>query len=265
MLSKIVTNEQQIKLSTSLGHVYTKLWTPQNPISKTPIVLLHDSLGSVAQWRDFPGQISQQLSCPVIAYDRLGFGQSSERKALPSNRFIEEEAEAYFPQIKQALSLEKYYVLGHSVGGAMAVCIAAKDKDCQGLITIAAQAFVEEKTLEGIRQAKQIFKDANQIEKLEKWHGSKSQWVLDAWIKRWLSDDFRDWSLKEVLHQVTCPVLAIHGDKDEYGSNAFPEIIASKTQGPQEKAILKDCGHLPHKEKTSEVMSLLVTYIDSNR
>lgn len=252
MNTQIQTNEHFVKVME--GHIFVKRWTPKTINFESPIILLHDSLGSVAQWRDFPEILSQKLSRSVIAYDRLGFGQSSPRTELPSVDFISEEASVYFPALKKALEIERYVLLGHSVGGGMALNIAALDEECEGVISMAAQAFVEEITLRGIAEAKAVFDKPEQIARLEKWHGSKASWVLRAWTDRWLSDEFRHWSLEACIAQVVCPVLAIHGEHDEYGSSAFPEYIVTYVSGPAKKCLLKDCGHIPHKERTQEVL-----------
>ena len=143
----------------------------------------------------------------------------------------------------------------------MAINIAANDKECDGLVTLAAQAYVEDITLNGIIQAKKIFAQPGQIARLEKWHPQKASWVLSAWTDRWLDDAFRQWSLDYCIKNVSCPVLAVHGDQDEYGSNGFPEFISSKTSGPATQLILKDCGHVPHKEKTEEVLNAIFAFI----
>ncbi len=238
----------------SSGQVFVKHWLPDKLISKTPIILLHDSLGSVELWKTFPEQLAKHLCRQVIAYDRIGFGQSSSLHELPSIDFIAKEACNYFPQIKQRLNLENYVLIGHSVGGAMAINIAASDIDCCTAITISAQAFVEDITLQGIKVAKENFKQPGQIKRLEKWHGSKAKWVLEAWFKIWLLPEFSSWSLEGCIGRVTCPVLAIHGDSDEFGSSAFPEYIASHVSGRSEMLLLRDCGHMPHKEKVTEVI-----------
>lgn len=242
------------------GHIYAKSWDPV-PSHAPPLVLLHDSLGSVAQWRDFPALLATTLARKVIAYDRLGFGQSSARQPLPSSLFISEESTLYFPTIKQALGIQEYALLGHSVGGAMALNIAADDKDCVAVITIAAQAFVEPQTIAGIEQAKAAFSNPEQLQKLERWHGDKAPWVLNAWVERWLSAEFQTWSLENCISRVICPVLAIHGENDEYGSNAFPDYITNHAGGVAQQSILPDCGHMPHKEKTAEVIALVENFL----
>lgn len=252
---------QELRIEMSGGSVYLKKWVPQSSCDNLPIILLHDSLGSVGLWRDFPLKLSQVTSRSVYAYDRLGFGKSTEREALPSTSFIEEEADLYFPLIKKQLGLEDYILLGHSVGGAMAINIAARDSDCRAVITLSAQAFVEDVTIAGVREAKKIFGQVEKMERLEKWHGPKASWVLRAWTELWLSDEFKDWSLEPAVRKLKCPVLTIHGDRDEYGSTAFPEFISRNTKGTADMLIVQDCGHMPHKEKASVVLGAITTFL----
>ena len=225
-MSRIKTPEFNIKIPG--GNIYARKWMPDKASSDVPVVLLHDSLGSVDLWRDFPEILAKRLSRDVVAYDRFGFGKSDARDELPSLDFIEEESTIYFPMVKSGLSISKYILFGHSVGGAMSINIAARDNDCKGVVTEASQAFVEKRTVRGIEAAKREFDQSGQLERLEKWHGKKAKWVLDAWTSVWLSPEFSEWSLEACIGKLMCPVLAIHGDKDEYGSNAFPEFIAGK-------------------------------------
>lgn len=221
------------------GKVYVKQWTPGNVAKALPILLLHDSLGCIEMWREFPQQVCERTGRVVIAYDRLGFGQSSRRNELPSNRFMYEEAEIYLPIILKSLGIESFILLGHSVGGAMAViCAGFFGEQCKAVITEAAQVYVEERTREGIIQAKTEFQNPDVFAKLEKYHADKAQWLLDAWINIWMSRDFDDWSLKADLPKVRCPILAIHGDRDEYGSGRFPEMICQLAGGTAENMFL---------------------------
>lgn len=244
------------------GHAFVRQWWPAEAHSTAPLVLMHDSLGSVAQWRDFPLHLSQRLQRPVIAYDRLGFGQSSTRSTLPSADFIVEEAEVIFPALCQAMGITRFCLLGHSVGGVMALTIAASQGEaCEATITLAAQAFVEERTLEGIREAQRQFSQAAAFNKLVKWHGEKTRWVLDAWTGTWLSPAFRSWTIDPWLPQIHSAVLVIHGDSDDYGSIAFPRHIAAGVNGRVEQVILQQCGHLPHAEQSEKVLDLIADFI----
>lgn len=254
---------ETFKVEVPGGRVYVKKWVPGRDSGKAPVVLLHDSLGCVDLWRDFPEKLADSLSRCVYAYDRLGFGRSDRREALPSRGFIEEEASTYFPAIKDQLSVENYALLGHSVGGGMAINIASQDSDCRGVVTVSAQAFVEDLTIDGIRKSKQMFEQPGQIERLVKWHEQKAKWVLRAWTDVWLSPGFKNWSLEPAIQKVRCPVLVIHGDSDEYGSSAFPEFISKHAGGQASMLIIENCGHMPHKEKRQEVIGVVENFLDS--
>lgn len=244
------------------GQVFVRRWDTGQP-QKAPLVLLHDSLGSVELWRGFPAVLAQATGRTVWAYDRLGFGRSSPRTETPSLGFILEEAQTYFPAVAAKLELDAYILFGHSVGGAMALCIAAHQPErCRAVITEAAQAFVEARTLEGIQAAQQGFEDPAQFARLTRWHGTKARWVLEAWTGVWLSPAFRDWTLEPCLSRVRCPVLAIHGDADEYGSVAFPERIVAGVQGPAHLELMQGCGHVPHREQEPLVLGLVRSFLE---
>lgn len=250
------------RVAVAGGEMAARVWTPTRLRHSAPLVMLHDSLGSTEQWRELPQILAFRLERPIIAYDRLGFGQSSPRDQLPSPHFVEEEATIYFPALQQQLGVTDFALFGHSVGGGMSLAIAAHHAvHCRAVISESAQAFVEDRTAKGIRAAERAFAVPETFQKLAKWHGDKSRWVLDAWTKVWLSAEFKDWSVDSFLARVTCPVLAIHGDNDEYGSVAFPERIAAGVQGPSELHILEGCGHVPHRERQDEVVALVADFL----
>jgi pimeloyl-ACP methyl ester carboxylesterase len=248
------------------GRLFARQWLPaENARRKAAIVMLHDSLGCTGLWREFPAQLCRATGRPVIAYDRLGFGHSDPRHGRPPLGFVAQEAAHYFPALRDQLGIERGFVaLGHSVGGGMAVhCAANAPGSCVALITIAAQAFVEDRTLRSIREAKDLFADPAQVERLARYHGDKTPWVLDAWIGTWLHPDFAAWSLADVLPQVRCPVLAIHGELDEYGSARHPEMIGELCAGPSSVALLEGVAHVPHRERPEQVLALVAGFLGS--
>lgn len=255
---------QEWSLSTSLGDIFIKEWTPKNVKNSVPLILLHDSLGCVETWREFPMKLSESLGRVVIAYDRVGFGKSSERTELPSLHFIREESEIYLPQILKFLKIEKCVLLGHSVGGAMALVAASHMDSVAGVISISAQAFVEDRTLEGVRVSQKAFRDIERLNKLKKYHGEKASWVVRAWTDVWLDYDYSSWSLKKDLPKIKCPVFVIHGDRDEYGSVKFPEMIYEGVKDSQIK-IMEGTGHVPHKEKESEVLQMVQSFLEKRK
>jgi pimeloyl-ACP methyl ester carboxylesterase len=249
------------------GRIFTRTWTPAGMADaaerRSPIVLFHDSLGCVEIWRGFPAELSQTTGRQVIAYDRLGFGKSDPRVGLPSLDFVGEEASIYFPALSEQLGLQRFVAFGHSVGGGMAIhCAAEYPVQCEALVTVAAQVFAEDRTLEGIRAAREQFRDEGQFQRLAKYHGDKTRWVLDAWIENWLSPGFASWTVAPVLPRVTCPVLAIHGVLDEYGSVRHAQMIGELASGPTRIEILEGVGHVPQRERPEQVLALVSELLD---
>lgn len=246
------------------GCVFARRWQPANT-TRLPIILLHDSLGSVELWRDFPEALATTTNRAVIAYDRLGFGHSSPQQELPPNSFIDDEARIYLPAVAEALGLTCYILFGHSVGGCMTLFAASvADHPCVAIITESAQAFISKQTLDGIRNAKQGFTDQNEFARLEKWHAERARWVLDAWTEKWLSVEFRNWSIESRLDQIRCPLLAIHGENDEYCPIEFPRRITAGTSGPTQMAIMAGCGHVPHRQDQAGVLEHVSVFLRDN-
>lgn len=255
---------QEFRIDTPAGRLFAKRWSPAGEAhaGKAPVVLLHDSLGCVELWRDFPERLARATDRSVIAYDRLGFGKSDPHPGVLTGTFIHDEALGSFAALCQQLRLDQFIAFGHSVGGGMAVgCAAVHAVGCHGLITESTQAFVEDRTLAGIREAQRMFRQSAQVDRLRKYHGDKTPWVLDAWIGSWLSPGFADWRLDEDLRQVRCPVLAIHGDLDEYGTVSHPRRIVELAAGPSRFELLEGCGHVPHREQAEAVLETLRSWL----
>lgn len=255
---------QDAKVAGQHGCLFVRIWSPINSDDRVPIVLMHDSLGSVELWRGFPEVLSQATGRKVVAYDRLGFGKSDAHPSKLALDFVGGEAKNDFAAVIEHLGINRFIVFGHSVGGGMAVhCAAHFGHACTALITESAQAFVEDRTVAGIEEARELFKDDTQVSRLAKYHGDKAHWVLDAWIGSWLHPDFSDWSLTSVLPQVKTPALVIHGIDDEYGSPKHPAIIAELTGTSAQLAIMEDTRHVPHKEREAEVIELVRDFLVS--
>ncbi len=240
------------------GRLFVRLWTPSTTAGLAPIVLLHDSLGCVELWRDFPEALCKATGRRVVAYDRLGFGRSDQHPGSLALDFIAGEAQDDFALLRQGLGIDRFILFGHSVGGGMAInCAARFGKACLAVITESAQAFVEDRTVRGIEEARELFRDPGQVDRLKRYHGEKAPWVLDAWISSWLHPAFAAWSLKSVLPKVQCPALVIHGVDDEYGSPRHPEMIAEMSGAPVQLEIMADTRHVPHREMASVIVEML--------
>ena len=250
-------------VATPRGRLFTRAWETSHLRSDVPIVLLHDSLGCVDLWRSFPAALCAATQRRVIAYDRLGFGRSDACLAPPLLSFIDDEPSTSFAALQNAFQLTHFIALGHSVGGCMAVhCAGQYVEQCQGVITIAAQALNESRTRQGIEEARAAFQMPEQFAKLEKYHGDKARWVLNGWIDTWLHPAFEHWSLTPALQRVHCPTLVLHGENDEYGSHRQPECIARYTRGSAHSEILPGVGHVPHREVEAVVVHYVREFIE---
>jgi pimeloyl-ACP methyl ester carboxylesterase len=246
------------------GRLFARTWLPGERGTDAPetIVLFHDSLGCVDLWRAFPGRLARATRRRVVAYDRLGFGRSAPYPGTLASDFMHAEATTSIPALCEQLGLGALIPFGHSVGGAMAVATAALlPERCSAVVTMAAQAFVEDRTVAGIRGARSTFREPGQIERLARYHGDKARWVLGAWIDTWLAPGFAAWTLDADLARVDCPLLALHGDRDEYGSRCHPERIGARAAGPSEVVILEDCGHVPHREQPEAVLRAVARFL----
>lgn len=262
MTLPITTTDHWIK--SSQGKIFARSWSSENPSTKdkAPILLFHDSLGCTQLWRDFPEALARSTDRIVISYDRLGFGQSDAQVYPAHIDFIENEAQVYFKLVTDYFKSAQFILFGHSVGGAMAVyCASLFPEKCVAVITESSQAFVEDRTLAGISIAKRSFENLTEFNKLKKYHGDKALWVLKAWTEVWLSKEFSSWSLESALKKTNRPLLAMHGENDEFGSKKFPEMISQMTIGPSEMQLLENCGHVPHREQLDMVLQIVNSFL----
>ncbi|KAF1050195.1 alpha/beta fold hydrolase [Xylophilus sp.] len=254
-------------IATPAGRLFARAWTPAQGEGAAPVLLFHDSLGCVALWRDFPARLAQRLGRRVVAYDRLGFGRSDAHPGRLGADFIDHEAATAVPALRAALGLERFVALGHSVGGAMAVTAGAASgtTGCEAVVTVAAQAFVEDRTRDGILAAAQAFADPEPFARLGRHHGGQARWVLEAWTQTWLSPAFAGWTLEPALRRLRSPLLALHGDRDEYGSAAHPQRLAALAGGPARAVLLEDCGHIPHRERPQALLDAVAGFLAKPR
>ncbi|PVE23559.1 alpha/beta hydrolase [Microvirga sp. KLBC 81] len=260
--SHVTIKEQECIISLEEGRLFAKTWTQEGdaPDRIAPILLFHDSLGCIDLWRSFPKHLAATTRRRVIAYDRLGFGRSDPYPGKLGSDFIRREAQHIVPQLCAQIGIAEFIACGHSVGGGMAVETAAYfQARCRALVTIAAQAFVEDRTLDGIRIAQGSFQDPANLARLAKYHGDKAAWAVSAWIETWLSPEFAHWTLDAALAAVHCPVLAVHGEQDEYGTSEHPKRIAA---GRGTAHILPNTGHVPHREREEFLIDTIQQFLN---
>jgi pimeloyl-ACP methyl ester carboxylesterase len=239
------------------------LKSPSVDAGRPVLVFLHDSLGCVELWRDFPLHLAQATHCNVLVYDRQGYGQSSPFGSEERDiHYLEKEAEL-IPAILKKSEVEQAILFGHSDGGSIALVAAALyPKLIRAIITEGAHVFVEEITLQGIQQAVETYHSTNLPEKLARYHGDKTEAVFKAWTQTWLSADFKDWNIESYLPQIHCPVLAIQGTADEYGSEEQVDAIVMQAGGQSVKWMVPGIGHSPHKEAPEAVLEFAARFVN---
>lgn len=232
------------------------------PPDRPRLVFLHEGLGCIAMWKDFPRRLCEATGCPGLVHDRQGYGQSSAIDRPRTIHYLHHYALTELPAvIEQVVPGEPYIVIGHSDGGSIGLIHAAeRPPRLQGLITEAAHVFVEDITLQGIRAAQEAY-DAGRLRGLERHHGDKTHQTFHAWSDTWLATPFAHWNIEYLLPSVACPVLAMQGSDDQYGSPAQVSAIASKVQQGQ-PLMLQGCGHTPHLEQPDQVLAAMSAFVE---
>ncbi|MDR1647891.1 MAG: alpha/beta hydrolase [Zoogloeaceae bacterium] len=211
-----------------------------------PLVFLHEGLGCVALWRQFPARLCAAVSRRGLLYSRYGYGASTPRphdQPLPVD-YLEREARVTLPALLAALDIENPWLIGHSDGGSIALLAAAAFPDVfSGIVTLAPHYCVEEKCLFGIEEAKAAYEHGGLREKLARYHDDPDS-AFCGWYEVWLNPARRDWNIAEDLRAITCPVLALQGREDEYATLDQIEAIA-RAALQTELRVLEDCGHFP--------------------
>jgi len=231
--------------------------------SNSTIVFLHDSIGCIELWRDFPKTLAKHSESNYLVYDRIGFGKSSKYPNLPfrGNNYHDLEADILLELLNE-LKVPNPILFGHSDGGTIALIAAAKKPQLvKGVLTEAAHVFVEDLTLKGIKEAKYNYLNTNLREKLFKYHEDRVDDVVYAWTDIWLDKSFRNWNIEKYLPQIICPSLIIQGDQDEYGTLMQVESIMSQVSGKTEKLIIPNVGHTPHREDQITVLQNSTKFI----
>ncbi len=213
------------------------------------LIFLHDSLGSIELWRDFPEKLGELTQCNILIYDRQGYGKSGPfSSSKRDHTYMEKEADILHNLIDH-WKLKDVILFGHSDGGSIALITAGKyPKKIKCIVTEGAHIFVETVTLAGIKEAVQFYKTTNLKSKLEKYHGDKTEDMFWAWATTWLSEDFKTWNMESFLPFIECPSLIVQGENDEYGTLKQVQGILKATQGTSLKLILPKVKHTPHKE-----------------
>ena len=224
------------------------------------IVMIHEGLGSISMWRDFPEQLAQRTGCNVVLYSRYGHGKSQRLGEKRSVDFMHHEAKVVLPQVLECLQIRRPIVLGHSDGGSIALIYAGTYPDAvRALILEAPHVFVESFGLRSIERIGELYKTSQLPASLRRYHDNPDE-MFWAWTEIWLSPEFRSWNIEECLGSIACPVLVIQGEQDEYGTVAHVEAIKARVLQTQ-SLLLSSCGHAPHREQAAATLDAMSNFM----
>jgi pimeloyl-ACP methyl ester carboxylesterase len=236
-----------------------------SPPGAPTLVFLHEALGSVALWRDFPQALAAATGLGWMAYSRQGHGRSSPLTGPRDTIYLDREAIDVLPAVLDRLGITRPILYGHSDGSTIALIHAAgADAPVAGLIVEAPHVRVEEIALQGIRATLERAGTTDLLQRLGKYHDQALP-IFEAWHSIWLSPEFRDWTIEHRLPAIVAPMLAIQGSEDTYGSLQPIEAIAAASAGRVETLILDGIGHIPHDEARAAVIEAASAFIATLR
>lgn len=244
------------------GHrLEIECWRPAGAVALPPIVMLHEGLGSVALWKDFPRSVAERTGHEVIAYSRYGYGRSDALHGRREVDYMHHEGERVLPALLDALELSRPILLGHSDGASIALIFAGTYPGAAtALILEAPHVFVEDLTVASIAGAKVAFETTDLEAKLARYHADPGG-TFRGWNDIWLDPRFRSWNIERYLDAIEVPVLLVQGRDDEYGTLAQVEAIAARTGA--RIALLERCGHSPHRDQGEATLEAITSFVSS--
>lgn len=230
------------------------------------IVFLHEGLGSITRWRDFPAAVCSRLGWGGLIYNRQGYGNSDPLRPPLSPHFMRREALEVLPELLDAFDIRRPILFGHSDGGSIALIYASTElAQPRALILETPHVFVEEVTVTSIAKLHDSYRSSDLRSRLERHHGSNTDVLFSSWTEVWLSDEFRGWNIEEHLPAITCPILVIQGKDDEYGTLRQVDAISAAVSGRVETLVLDACRHSPHIDRREAVETAVVRFLGGHR
>ncbi|MEP3232846.1 MAG: alpha/beta hydrolase [Hyphomicrobiales bacterium] len=251
-------NPQHIQIGTT--KLEAQCFGP--PPSNAPtIIMLHEGLGCIALWRDFPSRLAEATGYGVLAYSRAGYGGSDGSPPPKPLDYMTREAMDVLPLVLDQIGFQRGILLGHSDGASIVTIYAGSTEDMRirGLVLMAPHFFTEPVGLTAIKAAKEIYETGDLKQKLAKYHTHVDD-AFYGWNGAWLDDDFKDWNIAENIDYLRIPVLGIQGRNDEYGTLAQLDELEARLYSPFDCAILEDCKHSPHLEKADETLGVITEF-----
>ena len=240
-------------------------WWGPPPEEAPSIALLHEGLGCVALWRDFPAELAAATGCGVLAWSRVGYGASTPVPLPRPLSYMHDEARERVSPVLEAAGVRRCVLLGHSDGASIAAIHAGTVTDARvaGVALLAPHFIVEEISLDGIRTARQRWETTELRARLARYHADVDGAFL-GWNDAWLTPEFRHWDITAELARVRLPLLVVQGTADAYGSVEQARLAERLAAGPVEALVLEGVGHAPHAEAPGEVLAALARFAQNN-
>lgn len=221
---------------------------PESDAGRQPVVFLHEGLGCIGMWQDFPERLVRRTGRAALVYDRYGHGGSDALAGDRPMSWMHDEALEVLPAVLAQCGLTAPPILfGHSDGGTIAALYAAHNPT-RALITEAAHIFLDELTVSGMHRVEAQWERGVMQKFLTPFHGDKTEALVLGWLKHWKAQHARGWRVDGELSGIVCPYLGIQGSTDEYGTKRQLDELVDGVSGPAEKLYIDGCGHIPHLE-----------------
>ena len=224
------------------------------------LVFLHEGLGSMGLWRQFPDDLVAATGRHGLVYSRAGHGRSDPVHERRTPDFMHHEALVVLPRLLEELEISSPILIGHSDGASIALIHAGAGHPVSGLVLLAPHVFVEPESIDGIEAARVRFETTDLAERMAHHHLDPHS-TFRGWNDIWLDPAFRDWNIEDSLAGVECPTLLIQGLDDEYGTLTQLDAIESGLAGPSQRLILEDCGHSPHLAQPDHVLRTTTRFV----
>lgn len=236
------------------------VWHGPRPCGPPTLVFLHEGLGSVSTWRDFPQTLADATGLGALVYSRRGYGDSESVRLPRPSTYMHDEA-ALLPAVLDAHGVRDTILFGHSDGASIALLHAAtRDPRVRALILEAPHVFVEPRAIEAITGAREAYLGGDLRERLAR-HHTEVEVAFWGWNGAWLSPGFRSWNIEGCLPRVRAPILVIQSVDDPYGTIVQVEAIERQSGGPVQRCLLEDCGHSPHRDQPERTIAAVTTFL----
>jgi pimeloyl-ACP methyl ester carboxylesterase len=237
-------------------------WVGETALTAPVMVFLHEGLGSVALWKDFPDQLCRQLNLRGLVYSRPGYGQSTPRGSDEhwDADFMHRQAFEVLPALLSQLNIDRPWLFGHSDGGSISLLYASRYSErCAGVVVVAPHIVVEDLSIASIQRARDAYLHQGLRDRLSRYHDDVDS-AFFGWNDAWLSPAFRNWSIEAELQSIRCPLLAVQGENDEYGT--MEQVLGIQRVLPDAVVMpIADCGHSPHRDQPQLLTEVVKQFV----